>query len=256
MLADGDIHLWFTFYDDNIGDELLQRRYRALLNEQERSRELRFHLADDRRRYLTTRALVRTVLSRYASVRPEDWVFSTNAYGRPEIANRDVRESRLSFNISHTRKLIVLAVTLRCALGVDVENVRARHISMDIAESIFSSQEVTALARLPPHKQKHRFFENWTFKESYIKARGTGFALPLDKFSFYYPRDSEVQISIHPDLKDSPHHWMFWQLRPTPDYLVALCAERVNTKRIIVAKTTIPTVADYEFMPSFIRTSG
>src|SRR5437867_1617437 len=122
-LTRAEIHLWFVFYDE-VTEERLHFAYRELLNAAEKEQEPRFYFERDRRRYLITRALVRTVLSRYVSIRPTDWIFSTNAYGRPECANVQARTAGLSFNISHTHSLIVLGVTKDRALGVDVENCR------------------------------------------------------------------------------------------------------------------------------------
>src|SRR3989440_6927232 len=119
-LTPGEIHIWLTFYDE-VSDERLHSAYRELLSDAEKKQEPRFYFARDRRRYLVTRALVRTVLSRYVSIHPREWIFSTNAYGRPEIVNAQVRDGSLSFNISHTHSLIVLGVTRNRALGVDVE---------------------------------------------------------------------------------------------------------------------------------------
>ena len=240
-----EIHLWLAFYDE-ISDERLHAGYRDLLNAAEREQEPRFYFARDRRRYLVTRALVRTVLSRYAPVAPPTWAFSANAYGRPEIANPLAGD--LIFNISHTHSLIVMGVTRGRALGVDVENVRARAVSIDIANHYFAPEEVDVLAAAPAHEQQDRFFEYWTFKESYIKARGMGLSLPLDKFSFHYPDDRAVGIAIHPDLADDPTRWQFWQLRPTPEYLVAICAERVGARPPrLIARRAIPMQSEEPF---------
>src|SRR5689334_11223332 len=83
-LPQSEIHLWLAFYDEI--EERLHSAYRELLNAAEKEQEKRFYFARDQRRYLITRALVRTVLSRYVSIAPKEWSFSTNAYGRPEIA--------------------------------------------------------------------------------------------------------------------------------------------------------------------------
>jgi 4'-phosphopantetheinyl transferase len=226
-LTPAEIHLWLAAYDE-LDDEPLHDAYRRLLNAEERAQEPRFYFARDRRRYLVSRALVRTVLSRYMNVRPEDWVFSTNAHGRPEITNREGSDAGLSFNLSHTHDLIVLGVTKRRALGVDVENVVAREAAIDVANRYFAPPEVAALHAAPHHEQQFRFFEYWTFKESYIKARGMGLSLPLDKFSFHYRDDRAVEIAIDPALADDPARWQFWQFQPSPEYLVAVCAERTG----------------------------
>ena len=254
-LTSGEIHLWLADYAA-IGDERLHAAYRELLSAEEKAQEPRFYFERDRRRYLVTRALVRTVLSRYAPIDPRDWVFSANRYGRPEIANAEVRDASLSFNISHTHSLIVLGVTRERALGVDVENVAARAVSTDIADRFFAPAEVAELNRVPRHRQQDRFFEYWTFKESYIKARGMGLSLPLDKFSFHYPDEAAVAIAIDSELADHAQRWQFWQFRPSPEYLVAICAERTGAAppRITV-RHAVPMLSDEPVQPRFLRAS-
>jgi 4'-phosphopantetheinyl transferase len=252
-LEAGEIHLWLADYE-SISDERLHAAYRELLNEAERAQEPRFYFARDRRRYLVTRALVRTVLSRYAAVEPAAWVFSANQYGRPQIENEAGRE--LSFNISHTHSLIVLGVTRGRALGVDVENVRAREVSLDIAHHYFAPQEVAALGTVPAHQQQDRFFEYWTFKESYIKARGMGLSLPLDKFGFHYADDRAVGISIDSELADDPSRWQFWQYRPEPEYLMAVCAERGAEPMRLTVRRTVPMRNEIECTLACTRASA
>jgi 4'-phosphopantetheinyl transferase len=72
-----NIDLWLAFYDEII-DERLLAQLRQLLSNAERQQEQRFYFADDRKCHLVTRAMVRTVLSRYEAVAPADWVFATN----------------------------------------------------------------------------------------------------------------------------------------------------------------------------------
>lgn len=254
-IASGAIHLWLAFSDD-IGDERLHGAYRDLLSPMERQQERRFHFLRDRRRYLITRTLVRTVLSRYAPIAPRDWSFFTNPHGRPEISNAAAKELQLSFNVSHTHGLIALAVAVR-ALGVDVENTRNRQASLEIAERFFAPAEVAALATVPRSRQQDRFFEYWTLKEAYIKARGMGLSLPLDKFSFHDLNDTSVCLSIRPELADDPARWSFWQFRLAPDYLVALCVERFSSERgeLVVRKTVPMSGSETTVVPEFLRTS-
>lgn len=221
------IQLWFAFCDE-IADQQLLADYRRLLVEEERQKEMRFHFARDRHRYLITRALVRTMLSRYAAVAPQDWRFIEDAYGRPQIVNDDDAARRISFNISHTRRLVVLGVTSARALGVDTEDVRERHAELQIADHYFSPAEVAQLRATPPESQQTRFFEYWTLKESYIKARGLGLSLPLQQFSFDLSQREDVRIGFHEPLEDEPSRWSFWQLQVDGGHYVAVCAERTG----------------------------
>lgn len=255
VASERNIDLWLVFYDE-IVDERLLTELRRLLSEDELRQQARFHFADDRKRYLVTRAMVRTVLSRYVAVAPVDWAFSTNRYGRPEIARPHGEALGLCFNISHTRGLIALGVTRQRALGVDVENLVTRQVSEGIADRFFSPIEVAELSRVPADLKQDRFFEYWTFKESYIKARGMGLSIPLDRFSFSYPHERAVRIAIHPELGDDASRWSFWQCRPTPEYLLAICAERLDGQTTgVTVRKTIPTIMEEALDLEFLKTS-
>jgi 4'-phosphopantetheinyl transferase len=223
----GRVDLWCAYLDEI--PALVIEEYRALLIDSERERAARFHFEPERRRYVVTRALVRTTLSRYAPIAPQEWAFSSNPYGRPEIATDDPLARRLSFNVSHTTNLVVLGVTCNRALGIDVEDVRSRAPAIEISDRFFSPAEVEDLEALPSEMKLERFFDYWTLKESYIKARGLGLSIPLDQFSFHFSHGRSVGFSVSNQLDDIPSRWHFWQLRPSRDYLIALCVQRTTT---------------------------
>ncbi|WKA26405.1 4'-phosphopantetheinyl transferase family protein [Bradyrhizobium roseum] len=222
-LTRDEIHLWLA--KDEIDCEQAIG-YRKLLSADERERERRFHFEKDRVRFLITRTLVRTVLSRYEPVDPRDWVFTANAYGCPQIDVLRMGGADIGFNISHTAGLVVLGVTRGRAVGVDVEKMCARTNPLETAHA-FSAMELDCLSRLPAEQRLDRFFEYWTFKESYIKARGMGVSIPLDKVSVRLDRDGLVDFEVAPELDDDPRRWQFWQFRPGRAHILALCAERV-----------------------------
>ena len=236
------IDLWCT-YISAIEDDLLFSRYDALLSADERARQARFHFARDQRRYLVTRALVRTVLSRYAAVRPEDWVFSAGARGRPAISAPSPAPP-LEFNISHSADLIMLGVTSGRTLGVDAESTETRAADIDGLDRYFAPEESAALLSLPPLARRRRFFELWTLKESYIKARGMGLAIRLDAFRFELTGERELTLHMRPELGDSPDLWRIWQLELPADYLAAVCASRGEDAPRIVAWEVVPLTCE------------
>src|SRR5262245_55994713 len=122
--------------------------YRTLLSKDEHERMGRFVFERDRKAFLMTRALVRTMLSRYAAIKPADWKFIANVHGRPEILDRPAGVPDLRFNISHTDGLIACAVTIGREVGVDVENI-GRHLIHDVAGRHFAPKEVSDLRQLP-----------------------------------------------------------------------------------------------------------
>jgi len=82
--------------------------------------------------------------------------------------------------------------------GIDVENVERPGETIEVADRYFSCFESAALRALPVEAQHRRFFEYWTLKEAYIKARGLGLSLPLEQFSFHIEADRPVRISFDP----------------------------------------------------------
>jgi len=241
--APEEIHLWFVFCD-RIRDRTLLARYRELLSAQEREQEKRLLQPRGRHRYLLTRALVRTTLSRYAAVAPEDWLFASDEYGRPRILNERPDTADLSFNISHTEEVVLLGVANRYALGVDVEKVRRSTPVLQLAQRYFSAIETRGLHEQEAARQQQRFFEYWTLKESYIKARGLGLSIPLDQFSFHIA-DHELSLQIEPQSNDAADRWRLWLLRPCPEHLAAVCAERILPAQSLVARAVVPLHSEH-----------
>ena len=215
--------------------------YRAWLSPDEHERMARFVFDRDRRAFLLTRALVRTMLSRYAPMAPAQWRFIANAHGRPEILDRPPGVPDLRFNISHTDGLIACAVTIGREVGVDVEHI-GRHLTHDVAGRHFAPGEVADLRRLPEAEQPKVFFDYWTLKESYIKARGFGLALPLGDFAFKLNPPGPPTITFEPALEDDPRTWQFLQAWPTPQHRLALAVRREGHDLPVRIREIVPPV--------------
>lgn len=213
--------------------------YRSMMSPEEHERMARFVFDKDRRAFLLTRALVRTTLSRYAPIAPAKWKFIANVHGRPEILDRPDGVPDLRFNLSHTDGLIACAVTIGREVGVDVEHI-GRHLHHDVAGRHFAPSEVTALRRLPEEEQRTVFFDYWTLKESYIKARGFGLALPLGDFAFTLNPPHPPSITFEPSLEDDPASWQFLQDWPTPQHRLALAVRREGRDLPVRVRDVVP----------------
>ena len=235
-----EAHLWIV-QPDPIRDPELLREYDALLTSDEREKVSRFRFEEDRHSSLVTRALVRTALSCYSEVSPREWRFVANEYGRPEV-DQPPGERSLRFNLSHTHGLIVCLVARGREVGVDVEDRARGGELLDVADRFFSPFEVQALRALPAEEQVDRFFFYWTLKESYIKARGMGLAIPLSQFSFDLDaRPDGIRALFDPDLGDQPERWQFSALSFGRRYAVASTLELGNEEEVrILLRETIP----------------
>ena len=128
----------------------------------------------------------------------------------------------LRFNISHTNGLVALAVARGHRVGLDVEAV-TRPVLEDI-----------------PERQRSRFFDYWTLKEAYIKARGMGLALPLDQFAFALAPGSPPAIRFAAGFDDDPTRWQFWQAWPTPTHRLSLAIERDGADLPVALRQVTP----------------
>ena len=243
--------MWFLFTDQVATASELTLRYRDILDEKERQQEQRFHFARDRHRYLLTRALVRTVLSRYIPISVTDWRFEPSAYGQPIVANDHELARKLSFNISHTEGLIVLAVTCGGAVGVDLE-CRRRDADLEVADRYFSPMEVRALRSLPleatappffgsmdPEGELHQGSRDGAINILWINFPSILIAEPI------VPSFSIVTSTISPD------RWRFYQFYPSEEHLGALCVQRYAAMPArLVARNVVPLISETDFRVS------
>jgi 4'-phosphopantetheinyl transferase len=225
---------------DEASDPALLQRYRALETTEEAAREARFLFEPSRIEHLLTRALVRTTLARHARVEPAALRFNEGPHGRPELTWPELPELR--FNLSNTKGLIACAVAFGREVGVDVEWMDRGGSTLEIADRFFSPREVRELFALPEERRCDRFFDYWTLKEAYIKARGMGLVIPLDKFSFLLRSDG-IAIEIDPSLNDSADRWWFTQLDLLPRHKTAVAATLEGSRELrVVSEKVLPLV--------------
>lgn len=253
-LRSHDIHLWLTFVSD-IGDKGLVTAYESLMSAQERARYERFHFEKDRRLHLLARALVRTTLSRYADLPPQDWRFTANQHGRPEI-EASTGLPPLRFNLAHTNGIVICGVALDRDVGVDVENHGRVAKTEDIAKRYFSTLECDDLSRLPREQRRENFFHYWALKESFIKAHGLGLSMPLGQFSFHLADKAPLRISFDPRLKDDPGKWQFWLMKPTPNHSMAVSLNKgTGSPAELTMRKVVPLKDDQAFTCAIVARS-
>lgn len=245
FLEENETHLWWV-YADQVRDPALLRRQFAILSEREQQQQQRFRFEKGRHQYLVSHALVRETLSRYAPVAPAEWSFSTNRYGRPAIAE-PAEFTHLRFNLSHADGMAVVALARDRDVGVDVENVTRQGQLLEIADRFFSPAEVRQLHQVDFSHRRSMFFEFWTLKEAYIKARGMGLAIPLDSFSFDLSNSANPAISFHDGCEDDPGQWQFVQTRPGPDHRISLAVRLPSDRRLNVVNREIVPRGEGDF---------
>lgn len=165
--AAGVVDLWWL--DPGALSSAAWSRLAGYLSIDEQSRaEQSSALADE---IVAGRGLLRLALASYLRVDPTALRFDEIAGGKPRLAGPAAE--KLSFNLSHTRGLLVCGVA-RSELGVDVEYAR-RPAPLGVARHYFSEREQAALRGFGAKASRH-FYKYWTTKEACLKGLGVGLA--------------------------------------------------------------------------------
>lgn len=168
--------------------------------------------------------MLRVLLGRYLEEVPEKIEFETNAFGKPGLVSAG-HLLPLNFNLAHSGDVVVYAVTLRRKIGIDVEKIRPDINAMELALSQFADEEIGSLRACSPVERPDAFFRCWTRKEAYVKARGLGLSIPLNKFAVTINRTEPVQVSWSEDDPGCRENWSMFDLDPYSGYAAAIVVE-------------------------------
>ena len=220
-LGNGEVHVWRVATD--LAPPRL-KRFQQTLSAAERERARRFYFRKDRDRYVAARGLLRTVLSGYLDVAPNQLRLSCNSHGKPAL-DLESGVDRLCFNVSHSHRMALIAVMRQNEIGVDIERIRPELAYEMIARRFFSPDEVATLLALPEYLRREAFFTCWTRKEAYLKARGDGLSFPLDQFTVsLVPGDSPALLRVEGNVLETSR-WSLHHMCPRPGYVAALAIE-------------------------------
>ena len=228
-LDDREVHIWFRSLDTAGVDA---PAVLPCLSADECQRAQRFHYDQHRNEFILSRGTLRLVLASYLGEPPGRLRFEYAEQGKPALAKAH-SEHRLSFNLSHTYGMMLLAVVRQRSVGVDIEKIRSDFNVREIAERFFSVAEQSGLRRLPEEEQYEVFFRCWTRKEAYIKATGEGLSLPLRDFDVSLDADSAALVATRPDENEA-QHWKMLNLRIAPGYAAAAAIAADNASEFAV----------------------
>jgi 4'-phosphopantetheinyl transferase len=220
-LGRDEVHVWRAPLD---APALYLQRLRGTLTADEISRAERFHFQRDRDRFIAGRGLLRAILSRYLDIGPDEMRFGYGPYGKPELISATYTQPFL-FNLSHSRDLALFAIALDRRVGVDVEYIRPDVEFDALATSFFSPGEQAVLRALIGRQKQEAFYNGWTRKEAFLKARGDGVAYPLDQFEVSLtPGEPAALLRTREDSQEAAR-WSLQALTPGPGYVAAVAAE-------------------------------
>ncbi len=165
----------------------------------------------DKRRSLAAELLLRKALED-AGLRLPELRYGYGAHGKPFLPDAP----GFCFSISHSGDK-VMAVSADSEVGCDIEMIvqgRER-----IAGRFFSGEEKEYLSGLPEEERNGAFYRLWTAKESFLKATGEGFALPLNAFSVRCENGGRIGIVQGTE----PGEYSVSEVTPGREYKAAVC---------------------------------
>lgn len=218
QLIGAEIHLWRAVLDQ---PAQIISEMRPLLSPDEQHKAQRFRRARDQQRYITGRALLRLILSRYLDMSPDRIAFVYGPHGKPMLADCGANSS-LRFNLAHAEHLAIYAIARHQELGVDLEYMNPQIDVARLARRGLSPRELVLAQTLPMAQQTEYFYRCWTRKEAFVKASGTGLSGPLDRLEI--PPALHAPVTFSDPTQPASGPWTILEYTPASQFVAALVA--------------------------------
>lgn len=165
----GDVEIWQFDLDCADWDSLA-----GTLSAEESARAARYATETLRARSRRCRSALRALLGRRLGRAPRALAFQFNRWGKPALSPHGCH-----FNVSHSEGHALVALSDE-TIGVDIERVGRAGIDVaDLAPMVFHPGELAEWKDTPHPLRERRFYETWTAKEAYCKARGEGLQIAM-----------------------------------------------------------------------------
>ena len=223
MPAPDEVHVWTLPLDrqDHETESLVH-----LLDPDELTRLERFRCQTTARRFITSHAGLRLLLSHYLRLPFSKIRYVSGCNGKPAL----LPPASLHFSLSHSSDLAVVAVSPH-PVGIDLEQIDRNIPFESIARRFFSSAEQQALGSLPQDRRLQAFYLCWTRKEAYLKASGAGFSLPCNCFDVSVTPGEPAELLQHGLDQGEPLRWQLHDLLLPTGFQGSLAVTK-NTNRI------------------------
>jgi phosphopantetheine--protein transferase-like protein len=128
-----------------------------------------FKFLEHKEQYIRARGFLRATLGKLMNCSPTAIEFFYNSYGKPNLLN-----NQLYFNLSKSKDLVVIAVSEKTPIGIDIEFNKNMSSLLTTSLSVFTSNEHIYLKNKSNDEKLKAFYELWTAKEAHLKRLGVG----------------------------------------------------------------------------------
>jgi 4'-phosphopantetheinyl transferase len=196
---------------------------RATFAPREEARFLSFAHEEHRARWGAARGTLREVLGAALGVAPADVRIRYGEHGKPYVDG-------LRFNLSHSGARALIALSVDCEVGADIELPRERRRTDDIARRFFTPGENARLFACVDRKAE--FFRLWCCKEAFLKATGEGLSRSTRSYEIELT-GTTARVLWAKGIPDAATRFSVFPLDPGDGYRAAVVAEKFgDTLRI------------------------
>ncbi|GAA3649411.1 4'-phosphopantetheinyl transferase family protein [Flavivirga jejuensis] len=165
------IYIFYTLINEDNHKDLINK-YLPKFSTEFQKKVLRYRRWQDAQLSLLGRVLLVKGMEQM-NYNFDDFDLKYTFYNKPYFDSID-----MSFNISHSGKIVICALTRLGSIGIDIEKIKP--IKITGFKSQMTKNEWESVNN---SKDKIRsFFYHWSQKEAVIKTNGKGFTIPLKSF--------------------------------------------------------------------------
>jgi len=203
-IIEGSIHIWTAQLDTW---KPHTQKLRDLLSDQEIKRLDRLKIHSKKDEFLSSRGILRIILSLYTGKDPDRIKLGSTSAGKPILPG-----SPIEFNVSHSRDMFICGISVKSKIGLDIQEVYSISSLDKIVSNYLSPAEYQYLENLQSSdmRQDH-FFAIWTAKEAYLKAVGDGIKENFNQVSLI--PDSADLRTFHLSLPESTREEINWKIK-------------------------------------------
>jgi 4'-phosphopantetheinyl transferase len=200
-LPTAEVHVWWA-------EPRLEPQWLAQLDPAEQERFEKYRRDEDKARFLTGTALVRSIYGTDLGIDPGAVRLDRRCpdcdrpHGKVHLADGD---SDIQVSVSHSGDWVLVAAYRGHAVGVDVESVNPDLDHIGLARIALTDAERERLAF--DGDKAISFTTTWARKEAVVKALGEGLRTPLNGFEVSPPGDGAriVTWPLRPELVSRVH---------------------------------------------------
>ena len=158
------------------GEDFTKERWQPYLSRERLNKASGMREGKAKQLFLAAEVLLNQSLERIGAKTALPAAYTRNVHGKPYLCDAE----NLYVNWSHSGDCVLCGLSDR-EIGVDLQYME-KEPGLSLIRKVPQPEETLFYGQTKQVQRKQLFYEYWAVKESYLKARGTGFSIPLDTF--------------------------------------------------------------------------